>query len=141
MLIEKAEALGEPPDDPLLLFSVLYSFWNANVLAFNGDAVRELGAQFLALAEQPGAPAPRMIGHRLVGSALIFTGDIAEGRAHLDRGMALYDPIEHLPLSTRFAQDMGGGTRAFGSLAIPRLRSQTRRMCSSERARSGKSVL
>ena len=107
LLIEEAEALGEPPEDPLLLFSVLYGFWNVNVLAFNGDAVRELGAQFLALAERRGAPAPRMIGHRLLGSALIFTGDIAEGRAHLDRGMALYDPVEHRPLATRFAQDMG----------------------------------
>jgi predicted ATPase len=27
LLIEQAEALGEPPEDPLLLFSVLYSFW------------------------------------------------------------------------------------------------------------------
>ena len=26
-LIEQAEALGEPPEDPLLLFSVLYGFW------------------------------------------------------------------------------------------------------------------
>ena len=38
-LVEQAEALGEPPDDPLLLFSVLYGFWaaNANNVAFNGD--------------------------------------------------------------------------------------------------------
>jgi class 3 adenylate cyclase/predicted ATPase len=107
LLIEKAEALGEPLDDPLLLFSVLYSFWNANVLAFNGDAVRELGAQFLTIAERRAAPAPRMIGHRLLGSALVFTGDIAEGRAHLDRGIALYDPAAHLSLATRFGQDMG----------------------------------
>ena len=27
LLIEQAEALGEPPEDPLLLFSVLYAFW------------------------------------------------------------------------------------------------------------------
>ena len=26
LLIEQAEALGEPPEDPLLLFSVLYTF-------------------------------------------------------------------------------------------------------------------
>ena len=30
LLIEQAEALGEPPDDPLLLFSVLYGFWIAS---------------------------------------------------------------------------------------------------------------
>ena len=33
LLIEQAEALGEPPEDPLLLFSVLYGFWVANYRA------------------------------------------------------------------------------------------------------------
>src|SRR5256714_1923498 len=37
LLIEQAEALGEPPEDPLLLFSALYGFWLANYVAFNGD--------------------------------------------------------------------------------------------------------
>ena len=105
LLIEQAEALGEPPEDPLLLFSVLYGFWVANYVAFNGDVVRELAAQFLALAEKQGATVPLMIGHRLMGMSLLCTGDIAEGRAHLDRAIALYDPAEHRPLATRFGQD------------------------------------
>ena len=42
LLIEQAEALGEPPEDPLLLFSVLFGFWIMNFTAFNGDAVLEL---------------------------------------------------------------------------------------------------
>jgi hypothetical protein len=42
LLIEKAEALGEPLEDPLLLFSVLFGFWVANYLAFNGDVMRDL---------------------------------------------------------------------------------------------------
>ena len=54
LLIERAEALGESPEDPLLMFSVLYGFWVANFLAFNGDVCRELAAQFLALAEKQG---------------------------------------------------------------------------------------
>jgi predicted ATPase len=33
VLIEEAEALGESPEDPLLLFSVLYGFWVANLVA------------------------------------------------------------------------------------------------------------
>ena len=37
LLIEQAEAFGEPPEDPLLLFSVLYGFWTANYVAFNGE--------------------------------------------------------------------------------------------------------
>jgi hypothetical protein len=42
LLIEQAEALGEPPEDSLLLFSVLYSLCVANYVAFNGDVMREL---------------------------------------------------------------------------------------------------
>jgi hypothetical protein len=52
LLIEQAEAMGEPPDDLLLWFSVLYSFWVTNYVAFNGPAMRELAAQFLELAQK-----------------------------------------------------------------------------------------
>jgi predicted ATPase len=65
LLIEQSEALDEPPEDPLLLFSLLYSFWAAPFVAFNGDALRELAARFLALAEKQEATGPLMIGHVL----------------------------------------------------------------------------
>ena len=74
LLIEQAEALGEPPEDPLLLFSVLYGFWVANLVAFNGDVCRDLAAQFLALAEKQGATVPLMIGHRIMGTSLLHHG-------------------------------------------------------------------
>jgi predicted ATPase len=57
-LIEQAEALGEPPEDPLLLFSVLYGFSAANYVAFNGDVLRDVVAQILALAEKLGTTGP-----------------------------------------------------------------------------------
>jgi class 3 adenylate cyclase/predicted ATPase len=105
-LIDRAEAMGESPEDPLLLFSVLYGFWGANFIAFNGAAVRDLAAQFLSLAEKQGATVQRMIGHRLMGTSLLFTGDIAEGRAHCDAAIGLYDPVAHRPLATSFGQDV-----------------------------------
>jgi hypothetical protein len=71
LLIEEAGALGEPPDDPLLLYSVLYGFWLAANAAFNGDKMRDLAAQFLALAEKRAAIIPLMVGHRLMGSSLL----------------------------------------------------------------------
>ncbi len=85
----------------------LYGFWAAHFVAFNGDAVRELAVQFLALAEKQGATGPLMIGHRLMGSALMFTGDIMEGKAHFDLAIALYDRTEHRLLASRFGQDIG----------------------------------
>ena len=106
VLIEQAEALGEPPEDPLLLFSVLYGVWVANYAAFNGDLMHELAAQFLALAEKQGATAPLMIGHRLMGTALVSTGNTAEGCAQYDQALALYDPAEHRSLASRFGQDV-----------------------------------
>ena len=117
-LIEQAEALGEPSEDPLLLFSVLYAFWVANHVAFNGDACRDLAAQFLALAEKQRATVPLMVGHRMMGTSLLVTGDIAEGRGHLDQAIALYDPAEHRPLATRFGQDVAVAILAYRSWAL-----------------------
>jgi predicted ATPase len=107
LYIERAQALGEPPEDPLSLFAVIYGFWVGNYVAFDGAALRDLAAQFLALAERQGAAGPLMIGHRLMGTSLQCTGDIAASRTHYDRAIALYDPAEHRALATRFGQDVG----------------------------------
>jgi predicted ATPase len=117
LLIEQADSLGEHPEDPLLLFSVLYGFWVANLVSFSGDVMRELAEQFLALADKQGATGPRMMGHRLKGLSLLHTGDIEGGRAHLDRAITLYDPAEHRLLATRFGQDIGAATLSWKSLA------------------------
>ena len=108
LLIEQAQALGEPAEDPLLLLSVIYGFWAASVVAFNGDTTLELAAQFLALAKKQGAnKLPLTVGHRAVGISLAGVGNLAKGRAHLDRAIALYDPATHRPQAARFGQDAG----------------------------------
>ena len=99
LLIEQTEALDGAPEDPLLLFSVLYASSIAHQIAFNGDALRESAAQFLALAEKGRATTPIMIGHRLIGNSLLLTGSIVEARAHYDQAIALYNPLEHRDLS------------------------------------------
>jgi predicted ATPase len=118
LLIKQAEALGEPPEDPLLLFSVLYAFWIGNVVAFRGDVARELATQFLALAEQEDSSAPKMIGHRLMGMSFLHVGETAKGRVHLDRAMGLYNATEHRPLATRFGHDSGVSILCFRSMTL-----------------------
>ena len=118
LLIERAEALGEAPEDPLLLYSVLYGFWVASYVAFNGDLVRELAEQFLTFAEKQGGTVPLMIGHRVMGISLLNTGDFAQGRAHLDRAIALYEPVKHRPLAMRFGQDNRVAALSYRSWAL-----------------------
>jgi predicted ATPase len=105
VLVEHAEALGETPEDPLALFSVLYGPWATSYVAFNGDMMRELATRFMTLAEKQGATVPLMIGHRMVGLSLLSAGEIAQSRAHLDRSITLYDPTAHRSMATRFGHD------------------------------------
>jgi predicted ATPase len=114
VLIEQAEALGEPP---ARLFSVLFGLWVTNLAAFNGDALRELAAQFLALSERQGAAIQLMIGHRLMGTSLLHAGDFAQCRSHFDRAITLYDPATHRPLAARFGQDSGVAILCYRSWA------------------------
>jgi class 3 adenylate cyclase/predicted ATPase len=104
-LIESAEALGEPPEDPLLLFSVLYGFWVVNVAAFDGDVARGLAEEFFALAERRRMTGALMLAHRMMGMTMMSMGDLAAGRAHLDQALALYDPAEHRVLASQFGTD------------------------------------
>jgi predicted ATPase len=118
LLIEQAQALGEPPEDPLLQFSVLFGVWAVNRVAFNGDAMRKLATQYLALARKQKATGPLMNGHRVMGVSLLLTGDISEGRAHLDQAIALYEPAEHHSLASLFATDVAVSILCYRSIAL-----------------------
>jgi class 3 adenylate cyclase/predicted ATPase len=118
LLIESATTLGEPPEDPLLLFTVLYGVYCEKYIAGDGDAMRDLAARFLTLAEKQAATVPLMLGHRLVAISLVITGDIGESRMHFDQAIALYDASEHRALATRFGVDARISILAYRSWAL-----------------------
>ncbi len=117
LLIEQAKSRGEPPDDPLVLYSVLYGSWVANLVGFQSEVCRGLAADVLDLAQKQGTTIPLMIGHRIMGATLVHTAEFADARAHLDRALALYNPDEHRTLATRFGSDAGVTILAFRSWA------------------------
>ena len=112
-LIEQAEARGEAPDDPLLLFSVLYSFWVSNFNGFHADTATGLAAQFLKLADEQNAATPQMLGHRLVGVSQATVGNLGAACVHFDRVIDSYNPAEHRQLSARFGQDIRVATLCY----------------------------
>jgi predicted ATPase len=118
LLIEQSEAIGERLEDPLLLFSVLLGLWTASFVAFNGDMVHELAAQFLTLADKQQTIPPRLVAHRLMGSSYLFTGDSKEAVAHYGRVIALYDPAENRQHATRFSIDARVAAVSFRAWAL-----------------------
>jgi tetratricopeptide (TPR) repeat protein len=117
-LIEQAEAIGEPPEDPLLLFLVLGALLLASLAAFNGDLLRARAAEILALAEKKGGKIPLHIGQTCVGGSLLWTGNFAESLPHFNQALALYDPVELRPLLTRFSSDNRVGILCYRSIAL-----------------------
>jgi predicted ATPase len=118
LLIDQAEARGEPPEDPLLLFSVLYGLWAASHVSFNGDVMHELASKFLARAEGSGTTASLPLAHRIMGTTLLFTGDIAQARAHLDSAILLDDSAEYHAPAARFGQDVRVSILGYRTIAL-----------------------
>ena len=104
LLIEQAEAIGEPPEDPLLLYSVLVGYASAASIGGNVRAYRDVADRILALAEKQEGLAPFILGHVVMGGSLMLTGEIARAKGHFDQVIALYDPAEHRLLA-RFNMD------------------------------------
>jgi predicted ATPase len=102
LVIEQAETLGEPPEDPLVVFSVPYIALTTNLWKFNGDLLRKAAAQFLVLAETRGMTGPLLIAHRSMGLSLLLTGDMLNALAHQKRALSLYDPSADRALAARF---------------------------------------
>jgi hypothetical protein len=141
LFIERSEALGEPLEDPLLLFSALYGLWAVNFVAFNGGVCLDLATHFLALAEKHEATIPILIGHRIMGHSLLKGGDFVQARIHYDKGSAIYDPVEHRTLATRFGHDTGVALLSYRSLAawLSEGRAKRRVRCRGSRPRDGSS--
>ena len=51
-------------------------------------------------------------------NALALTGDLVDGKEHYDRALAIYDPAEHGPLTTRSGRDVGVTLLSFRSMCV-----------------------
>ena len=117
-MIEKAESLGEGPEDPLLHFSILYGLWVSSYIAIDVDQLFWRAEQFLAFAAKANTSAPMQIGHRLMAVTQIVVGHFEIAQMHADQAVALYVPQEHRALAVRFGQDVGATALAYRAWAL-----------------------
>ena len=67
-------------------------------------------------------------------NALSLTGDFVHGKEHYDRALAIYDPAEHHPLTTRSGRDIGVALLSFRSGCVWQLGYPTASRSDAERA-------
>ena len=67
-------------------------------------------------------------------NALALTGDLVGGKEHYDRALAIYDPAEHGPLTTRSGRDVGVTLLSFRSACVWQLGYPTASRNDGERA-------
>lgn len=99
----RALALSKQAGDAFLLFTTMA--WLVAFYTVKGElqTARDLGEQFLCLAQKAQHRVALVAALPLVGTILFYMGELAAAQQHLDKGIALYDPQQDREL--RF----GGG--------------------------------
>ena len=83
--------VGETPQ----LANVLWALWAFHFAGGKLHAALTMAEQYRALAERTQQPALLLETCQLMGTTLLYLGDLSAARPHLERGVALYDPQQH----------------------------------------------
>ena len=97
-----------------------------SALLEGAEQLKRALAQIATLPATPDLRREEIKLHVAFANALALTGDFVDGKEHYDRALAIYDPAEHGPLTTRSGRDVGVALlslvpRVCGYLVIPRL--------------------
>ena len=100
---ELCRQVGETPQ----LFPILFGLWRFYLVRAQYQTAQELAVQCLSLAQRVDDPALLLQAHFGLGVTLVWLGEMAPARAHLEQGIALYNPQEHRALAFRTGIDPG----------------------------------
>jgi len=106
--------VGETPQ----LFPVLFGLWRFYLVRAEYQTARELAEQCLSLAQRVQDPALLLEAHFALGASLLWLGEAAPACAHLEQGIALYDPQEHRVLAFRAGIDLKVWCLAYAAQAL-----------------------
>jgi len=114
-----AKSLCERLGDPSPLFTVLRGEGQYHMISGNLRAADELARQCMQLAENAADPAFILEAHHVFWSTRFYMGDYAAAEFHANKGIELYDPVEHHSLTYKYSgHDPGVCCRVFSSLAL-----------------------
>jgi len=111
---ELCQQVGETPQ----LFTALWGLWVFYCVRGELQTARELGEQLLSLAQSAQDPALFLEAYVALGLTLFCLGELAPALAHLEQGIALYDPQQHRSHAFIYGQDPGMICLSWAALAL-----------------------
>jgi len=111
----RARALCQRLGETREIFPVLFGLWGFYEVRGDLQTARELAEHLLTLAQGQHDPALLLQGHRALGDTLFWLGELVPARAHLEQGMALYNPQQHRTHALLYGQDPDMGCRVFAA--------------------------
>ncbi|MFQ5657509.1 MAG: AAA family ATPase [Candidatus Methylomirabilales bacterium] len=105
--------------DTWQLFPALWGLWHVNHNRGEYQAARELGEQLLNVAQGGQDPALLLQAHHALWTTLFQMGEPAAAKAHVQQGLALYDPEQHRSQGFQYGgHDPGVCCRNFSARAL-----------------------
>jgi predicted ATPase len=107
----RARELCEQSGDRGQVFTVLVGLVSYYAMRAEHKTACALADQMLDIAQKAQNSDLLIAAHYLQGMTRLWIGEFLAARAHLEHGMALYDPQRHRALAFRYGRDIGVGCR------------------------------
>jgi TOMM system kinase/cyclase fusion protein len=114
----RARELCQQVEETPQLFPVLRGLWEFYELQGALQTARELGGQLLTLAQRLQAEELMLVAHNVLGDTLVWLGEFAVAREHLEQGIALYNPQQYRSHAFLYGYDSGVHGLSFGAWAL-----------------------
>jgi predicted ATPase len=114
----RARDLAAGIEDAAERFSVYYGLYAGSIMRGELAPLLETTETILHDVEsRPDSP-EAAVAHRLGGMTKWYVGDYIEARAHLERALAIFDPVRDRDLAFRVGQDIGVSAMAYSALVL-----------------------
>jgi predicted ATPase len=114
----RARELCQHVEETPQLVPVLRGLWEFYELQGALQTARELGEQLLTLGQHVHEVESLLVAHNVLGDTLVWLGEFAGARAHLEQGMALYNLQQHRSHAFLYGYDSGVHCLSFGAWAL-----------------------
>jgi class 3 adenylate cyclase/predicted ATPase len=111
---ELCQHVGDTPQ----LCSALIGLWAFYLARSEPRTAQELGEQLLRLAHSVQDPALLLEAHVALANTLVWLGEFAPAHAHLEQGIALYNPQHHRSHILLYGHDPGAWCLGFAAWAL-----------------------